>query len=101
MVVGRFIGWLVLVLAVIIEVRDIFGYLDTGQYQAAAIGQLWSDIDRNSLLLAQPAIQRHVAAWLWDPVIATVLLWPAALSFAVLGLLLMWVFRRRQRRFRR
>jgi hypothetical protein len=101
MVIGRLVAWLVLILAAVAEGRDLWGWYDTGAYQVSAIGQIWQQIDQNSLLLAQPAIQRYIAAWLWDPVILTVLLWPAALTFAILGLVLMWLFRRRDRRRRR
>ena len=49
------------------------------------VGDLWSQIDQHSLLLLQPAIERHVAVWLWDPVILTVLVQPAWLVFLILG----------------
>jgi hypothetical protein len=95
MIVGRLVGWLVLILALIAEGHDLWGWYDTGHYEISVIGKLWFEVSPNTLLLAQPAIQRHVAAWIWDPVIATMLQWPAALTFAVLAFPLLWFFRRR------
>jgi hypothetical protein len=95
MIVGRLIGWLVLIAALVAEGHDLWGLYDTGHYEVSVLGKLWFEISPNTLLLAQPAIQRHVAAWLWDPVIASLLQWPAALTLGALAFLLLWVFRRR------
>ena len=101
MIVGRLVGWLLIIAALVAEGRDLWGLWDTGHFQVSVIGKLWFEVSPNTLLLAQPAIQRHVAAWLWDPVIATMLQWPAALTLAVPGLALIWACRRRDRRRRR
>ena len=100
MIVGRLVGWLFIIAALVAEGRDVWGLWDTGHYQVSALGQLWAEVNRNSLLLLQPAIQRHVAAWLWDWVIFPVLQWPAVVTLAVPGVLLVWLFRRRDRRRR-
>lgn len=63
------------------------------------IGEIWFKIDKESLILAQPAIERHVAEWLWNPVIQTVLETPAAPVALGLGVLLV-LFGRRARRAR-
>lgn len=42
-----------------------------------AVGDYWFAIDPDSLQLAQPAIERHVWPPLWDPVLVTLLTWPA------------------------
>ncbi len=94
MIVGRIIGWLLLILAFVAEGHDIWGWADTGHYQVAALGRLWSEMDSGSLTSLQSAIEGH-AAWLWDPVIATILVWPGALTLLVLAMLLLWAFRRR------
>ena len=94
MIVGRIIGWLLLILALIAEGHDIWGWIDTGHYEVAALGRLWFELDRGSLVSLQSAIEGH-AAWLWDPVIATTLVWPGALTLLVLAALLLWAFRRR------
>ncbi len=100
MIVGRLIGWLFIIAALVAEGRDLWGLWDTGHYQISALGELWDKVHRNSLLLLQPAIQRHVSVWLWDWVIFPVLQFPAVLTLAVPGILLVWVFRRRNRRHR-
>ena len=98
MLLGRLIGWLLLILALIVEGRDLWGLWDTGHFQVSAVGEIWVAVNRDSLLLLQPAIQRHVAAWVWDWLIFPVLQWKAALTLAVPALLLIWAFRRRDRR---
>ena len=55
-----------------------------------------NNIHSTSLQLLQPAIERHVAVWLWNPVILTVLTAPAALVFAILGAILMLLGRKKK-----
>ena len=43
-------------------------------------------------------IERYVHTFLWDPIIISVLLAPAALLFLGIGILLALVFRKRKRR---
>jgi len=69
---------------------------DTKPFQMAPLGLRWYQLHPNSLLLIQPAIERHVAAWLWPP-IQRVLEQPAWLvpgALGVLGLLIKGVRRR-------
>jgi len=101
MLIGRVIGWSLLIMAAIVVAVDLIGWYVNGSFALMAAGDLWFRISPNSIELAQPAIQRHIAAWLWDPVILTVLLWPAELVLAVPGLLLAWSCRARERRGRR
>ena len=63
-----------------------------------SLGAWWAEIDRDSLLLLQPAVERHLSPALWDPGIQTLLEWPAAPQFIGLGLVLMLLFRRRKPR---
>ncbi len=100
MIVGRLVGWLFILAALVAEGHDLWGLWDTGHYQVSALGQLWAEVNRNSLLLLQPAIQRHVSVWLWDWVIFPVLQWPAPITLVVPGILLVWLCRRRDRRRR-
>ncbi len=91
MVVGRIIGWLFIVAAVIVFLRDAIAWYETGVFTPIALGKLWYDINPTSLELAQPAIQRHVAPWLWDAVVLVLLCW-ATPVFAGLGFLLLLAF---------
>ncbi|HSG95570.1 MAG TPA: hypothetical protein VLA28_08615 [Afifellaceae bacterium] len=66
----------------------------------SAAGEIWFALDQDSLLIAEPAITRHVpfiGPWLWHPVISTVLTWPAFLLILVPGLILVAIFHRRPR----
>jgi len=101
MLIGRVIGWGLLILAAIVVAIDLFGWYLNGRFQLIATGELWFRISPSTIELAQPAIQRHVAAWLWDPVLVTVLLWPAELVLSIPGLLLAWTCRAQERRGRR
>jgi hypothetical protein len=93
MLVGRFLGWLLLALALVMLVRDMFAWAGSGQLSFITAGELWFRLSPSTLQLAQPVIQRYLAAWLWEPVIVSVLLRPAVLVFGVPGLVLAWLFR--------
>ncbi len=60
-----------------------------GGARLRALGEWWFRLDRDSLQLLQPAVERHLAVWLWDPVLLTLLEQPAALVFGGLGLVLL------------
>lgn len=49
-----------------------------------------------SFPLLQPAVERHIHPLLWDPFLLALFLLPTFLVLAVLGLLLIWMVRRRQ-----
>ncbi len=100
MIIGRIVGWLLILAALVVLVADLIAWLDTGHFALAAAGQIWFELSPTTLELAQPAIQRHVAAWLWDPIVE-ILTWPAALVLGAPGLALLWLFRPRDRRRRR
>ena len=98
MVVGRVIGWIFLIVAIAILVRDALASIDAGTLSLIAAGELWFSLHPTSLQVAEPAIARHVPVigpWLWHPVISTLLTWPALFVTGVPGVLLVWLFRRR------
>jgi hypothetical protein len=72
-------------------------------FRLRAVGEVWFKVHPNSLQLLQPGIERHIAVWLWDPVVLTLLTWPLAPVLAVPGLLLLLLGRRKKsgRRSRR
>ena len=101
--VSRAVGWLLILAALAAVGRDFFAWLDTGAWASVPFGQVWFDLHKDSLLLIQPALERHVSPVLWDPVMTTILEAPAWLVFAVPGVLLLTLgsLRRRSRmRFR-
>jgi hypothetical protein len=97
MVVGRFLGWLIIIAGLAVLARDVIAGIETGVWAPIALGQLWFDIDRSSLNLAQAVVQRYISPVLWDPVIVWVLYRWAFAIFLILGAIFLSVFRRRAR----
>ncbi len=93
----RAIGIVALLLGLILLNRDVNKTLDDAALHVTKLGDFWYAVDPTSLQLLQPAIERHVAGWLWDPVILTVLTAPGWLDFGVLGAILMLLGGRRKR----
>ena len=98
MIVGRIIGWLFIVIALVALGADIVGSLASRRVDITLLGKQWFEIHRASIGLAQAMIQRYTLPELWDPVIVTVLLWPTFAVFGVLGVILAYLFRYRKRR---
>jgi len=78
---GRILG----ILGLTVLISDAMGWADGGETRFSDIGEWWFWAHPDSLQLAQPALERHVAPWLWDPVMLTVLLWPLAVVLLVLA----------------
>ena len=95
--IGRLIGWIVFLAGLAVLARDVFVWIDTKHWAPIAVGQLWFDLDRSSLNLAQAVVQRYIHPFLWDPIIVTVLLWWAFAVLVVLGVLILALFGRRTR----
>jgi hypothetical protein len=94
--IGRVIAVLLLIAAAAIALRDASGWYRTGVVHPTIIGSLWDQL-LAALKVTQAAIQQRVPPWLWDNVIAYVLLLWAAPTFAMLGVIFFWQTRRRQR----
>lgn len=86
--IGRNVGWAAIAilfgLSLLFVAWDVMDYAAGNSWKAAPLGQRWFEIHRNSLLLVQPAIERHVAAWLWPP-LQWLLEQPAALGPGTAG----------------
>ncbi len=95
-IVGRIIGWIFLAAAFMVLGHDILQYLNTESWHSILLGELWYDLNPRGLNFMQAIIQRYVLAALWDPVITTVLLWPAWLDFLVPGIILVAIFHKRR-----
>lgn len=98
MIIGRLIGWVFLAAAAAVLVRDVMMWIDAGAFAFVTVGELWFTLHNPSLNLIQAVTQRYILPELWDPVIVTILLWPAVPVLAVLGVVFMWLFRRRRRK---
>jgi hypothetical protein len=81
MIVGRFIGRLLLIAAAIVLLRDLFAWYDSGIVAPLSLAELAVD----------PA--RYPA-----PVASGVMAFPAIVVFLVLGLVFVFAFRARSRR---
>jgi hypothetical protein len=93
----RFLGLWILAAAFIFLVYDGAGWVANGApLHSTQVGQLWSNVHQNSLLLLQPAVERHVAVWLWNPVIMTVLEQPVWLVFGIIGSVLILLGRKKK-----
>ncbi|MEZ5787666.1 MAG: hypothetical protein R3D62_14610 [Xanthobacteraceae bacterium] len=100
----RRLGMIVLAAAAAAAAYDAFALITGRADHAAKVGDWWAYFHRNSLLLLQPAIERHVepylGQWLWDPVVLTILTSPAWLVLGILGLVLVLLGGRRSREAR-
>jgi hypothetical protein len=82
----RLIVWLVLAASAFAAGMDGLGFLESGEYAPIPLGQVWASIHRDSLLLVEPALVRHVHPALWEDVVFPLLQMPAAAVGAVVGL---------------
>jgi hypothetical protein len=100
MLILRVLGLLLLVPTLASVVWEFVGWVQHGRWSIISAGELWFRLDSASLNLVQAVIQRYLLAELWDPVIQTVLTWPA---WAVLGVpalaLIVGAWPRRRGRF--
>ena len=98
----RGLGWLfaiVLLLGAAVTVGlDAVAWWQSGSWPWITVGELWHRLDSSSLQIAQAAVQRYIHPAIWDPIILTVLLWPAVVVFGVSGLVLALLSRTRRRR---
>jgi len=97
----RIVALILILLGCVVLGYDAVVFLDRGDFPMTQIGTIWAAIHRNSLLLLQPAIERHVHPAIWEWFIFPVLQQSAAVVFIGLGvaiLLLRALARRRARR---
>lgn len=101
---ARRLAWLLTALfagiAILFLVLDALGYSASGEWKTAPLGQRWFELHKDSLLLIQPAIERHISPSLWPPVQWTLTkpAWLVALAPAVFFWLLdqLWLKRRKR-----
>ncbi|MFN3688448.1 hypothetical protein [Salinarimonas sp.] len=58
------------------------------------LGQVLFTLFPQSFPMLEPAVTRYVSPVLWDPVLLTILLWPASIVSFVIGALLIWAGQR-------
>lgn len=96
----RWIGWGMLCVGLVVGLLDLIVFLQSGGPVFRSGGSWWFMLSPDTLLLAQPAIERHILPALWDPIILTVLEQPLALVLAAIGLVILLLARRRRRKGR-
>ena len=104
----RGIGWALLLIAVLVIVYGLLIWQGGVPILEQTGGEYWFKADHESLNLVQAIIQRYLHPAIWDPFTVNILLWPIAAGlglvfavFAVPGILLVSLFRRRRRRLMR
>lgn len=100
MIVFRVLAWLLIALAALAAGRDALLWLETGAYDPVLLGKDWADLHRDSLLLIEPALVRHVHPFLWDWIAFPLLRTPTALVAAIAGGVLAIVVPKPKRRRR-
>jgi len=98
MIVGRVIGWIVLLFGAAVLVRDLLVWIDTKHWAPIALVTLWSDVNRSSLNFVQGSIERYLHPFLWNFIVAKLLLCWAFAILMLLGMLILMVFGRRPHR---
>jgi membrane-bound ClpP family serine protease len=92
----RFLGLWILAAAFVFFVYDGTKSIAGNQLYVTKLGESWNAIDSTSLQLLQPAIERHVTPWLWDPVAMSVLTAPTWVVLAVVGAILILLGRKKK-----
>ncbi len=73
---ARTLGWVLVILALAAFAYELHASIQAG-YRMIEAGALWFGLDVESLNLAQAIVQRFLHPYLWDPVVAGMLHWPA------------------------
>ncbi|GAB5470437.1 MAG: hypothetical protein Kilf2KO_34670 [Rhodospirillales bacterium] len=78
---------------------DLIRWAGADAFFFSSLGDIWALVDRDSLLLLEPALVRHVAPWTWEDLVFPLLQQPALLVLGLLGLALMLLSRLFARRY--
>ena len=95
MIVGRFFGRVFLVCGLSVLGRDFWASTKSGTWSSIALGQLWYDLNRTSLIMTQAGIQRYVSGRAWDVIDQMLAIW-AFVAFFLIGIGLLVAFHRRR-----
>jgi hypothetical protein len=100
MIVGRLIGFLLLIIAAITFLRDAIDWYDSGILETLSGDQLWLSLSPEGYQSVQDWAGANLSI-LWDPVATSILWLPTFVSAGVLGALLVVVSRKRKKKSRR
>jgi hypothetical protein len=96
MIIGRLIGFLLVLLAIVVLLRDLIAWHDTGTLAVMSGTQLWYTLDPDDYDVASAMLSDR-APLLWGTVVTGILSLPAFLTAALFGLILIYLFRNRAR----
>ena len=96
--IGRVLSWLSLALAFVAAGAEALASLQAGTWEPISFGQIWYDLHKESLALAQPAVQRYLHPVIWDSLLVSILLWPAWLVPLISAVILMFLSRSRRKK---
>ncbi len=101
--VGCFFGWLFALATVAVAAWEFFARDPEKGFELRPAGQMWFEIHKDSLGLAQVVVERYIWQPLWDPVLFSLLQLPSIViplvpSLVLLTLCYLRVRRRRKRR---
>ena len=99
MVIVRFVGVLLLLIALAVFGHELYSWAGAGAYRLISGGELWFTFDGNSLVGFQALIEKNVAPWLWSDIVLPVLRGPAWAIPLVPAVLLLVLGRRRRQRW--
>ncbi|PWR24357.1 hypothetical protein [Zavarzinia aquatilis] len=95
--VGRLLGWIFVALALMCLGADTMAMLERGEFGLLGLGALWAALDANSMIAVGDAVAGYTFPELWNPGITTLLRVPGLLLFGLIGVLLLILFRKRER----
>ncbi len=95
MVILRSLSYLLLSLAFGLSVLDGIRSLGADELVITPLGQLWTNLHAPSLKAFQLSLVDRGLVYLWDPVMLTLLKWPAFAVPALFALVLAWIGRKR------
>lgn len=90
----RFVGYLSVAAGFVALVIDGARSIANAGLRFTPVGEVLIAVVQGRYQLIQPAIERNIHPWLWDPVLLTLLRAPAAGAALVLGFMLLWLGRR-------
>ncbi|EJW12040.1 hypothetical protein A33M_2517 [Rhodovulum sp. PH10] len=94
--VFRFLGLVILALAFIFLVYDGTKSIAAGTLQMVEFGDMWNAVHADSLAAVQPAIERWLSPWVWDPVMLKILSSPTWLVLGIVGSVLVLLGRKKK-----
>ncbi len=90
------LGGIFLLAAIALLGYELALAMQAGSYRLLAGGELWYRLSPGSLNLTQAIVQRYILPALWDPVMVTLLRWPAWPILALAGVILAGLGSRRR-----